>query len=171
MNPEVQRHSYACTRSTQVALFSHLLLLQSSTFVSHLSPVKPAGQWQLRTDDESHWICVSVSTKNNINRIVTNEMPQDWWRCTTHLPKTPFFEHLARSCIATGVAITSVYHVLTVLAVVPGRAATHVLTFRQRLTLTAVSTRECKAGVTLGQDLVADATWKRNTCSTTHRTQ
>ena len=45
-----QVHEYWSMRSTQVALFWQWWPRQSSMFVSHRSPSKPAGHWQLWTD-------------------------------------------------------------------------------------------------------------------------
>jgi hypothetical protein len=78
---------------------------------------------------------------------------------TTCLPKSTLFKNLARPCITTRIAITGINHILTVLAVVSWSTATHILTFWQWFTLTTIGTWKCKAGITLGQDLIADTAW------------
>lgn len=79
----------------------------------------------------------------------------------TYLPKSALFKHLACPWITTRVSITSVYHILTVLAMIPRRTATHVLTFRQRFTLATIGTRKRKTGIALRHDLVTDTTLKK----------
>jgi hypothetical protein len=86
-------------------------------------------------------------------------MANDTIEYITCVPKATFFKNLACPCITTRVAITSIDHILTMLAMVSWCTATHILTFWQGFTLTTVGTRKCKAGITLGQDLIADTAW------------